>query len=167
MTSRKILSVNEAIKIADAARQEWAEKYIGEDHIRKTVHERLDRIMDKAIFAFLGLENDFGRMRIDHCNGRKSLLFQQVERLAEQSLPEIAKKYINKVQDRMGKEEIDALREEYKRCLRNCLRNMVQQKAQKDAETILANLTKNEELLAQQLDDNRVGVEELANDQCG
>ncbi len=167
MTTKKILSVTEAVKIAEAARQEWTEKYISEDSIRKTVHERLDRIMEKAIFAFLGLEYDFGRIRIDTTNSRKSVLFQQVERLAQQSLPDITAKYISKVQDRMGKDEINALREEYKRCLKNYLRNALQEKAAKDAEIILQNLTKNEALLEQQLDDNRVGLEELANDECG
>jgi predicted ArsR family transcriptional regulator len=167
MTTKKVLTAAEVVKIADEARQDWADKYISEEQIRNTIHQRLDAIMNKTIMAFLGIQESYGRIEIDRVNGRRPVLFSQIERIAEQTVPELAKKYLSKVQERLTKDEINAIREEYKRCLKSYLRNMVAEKAQADAQELLAHITKNEDWMAQKLEDNRIGLEELASDECG
>lgn len=78
------LTDQQQTKINEIADTEIA-KYI--EDLPKTIRD----IMDKAVYALLGLSKDWGNeVRIDHCNGRRSALLEAIDKRAKAAVDEIA-----------------------------------------------------------------------------
>lgn len=76
-------------KASEDAAAEWRKKY-GPAQVRKAVHDRLDRELDALILALAGVARTSwgGRIDLDHCNGRLSVIDRSLREQARAAVDE-------------------------------------------------------------------------------
>lgn len=109
----------------------------------------VSRHVDQIIALTFGLSDRWGHLEIDHCNGRKTELANEVGRMAFAHFNKLIPGWIEKnIKQGVPKGWVKAMRDEYKgeysRAINNRARDLARERAWADAESFLeAALTKN------------------------
>lgn len=156
MTFEKIL------ELAEAARVKWVKENFDEERIERAVYQRLNRILDTAIYTFLGLEHRFGEFSVDHCNGRRTILSNRVEEVLNQHLPDLLQQHAAQFAAKLSPKQLNALKAEYQRHLDYKLHQHAIRMAEENAQRIIEGALK--EALAHEdaIFARQAGGEELA-----
>lgn len=139
MSKKKLPTKEELEQIAEAA---WVEVLGGEEATEETIKNIITNAISssvrKACLRAAGLSESFGRLEIDHCNGRMSSIDRMFREHApsefvEQITAEIAKVKLNATEKKL-------IREGYKRVLLDECHRFAIDRAREDAREKLDSL---------------------------
>jgi hypothetical protein len=153
MAKAKRLTPKQIDAIIAEASEQWLEQH-DESGIRSWVRGTLDRNRDEILHKGLGFEKDaWSGWRIDHRNGRMSVISEHVKETAMDE----AQKWLTEqcgALPTLNKQEIAALRNEYRttyyNSLKERLRGLAVQRASVRASELLSQFTTTEESGAKQ-----------------
>lgn len=159
----KPATVQKILKRAEKARDAWIAEHISDRAIEITVQRRLNEILDKTLYTFLGLSESFGELRVDHCNGRKSILSKKVENLIDKLLPSLLEKHLQDLEARPLTQKMrKALQDEYDELIHRKLYAAISKKAEVDAEALIQEFVNKEAAEAIASIENELGGQDLA-----
>lgn len=132
MSKKKLPTTEELEQIAEAA---WVEVLGGEEATEETIKNIITNAISssvrKACLRAAGLGESFGRLEIDHCNGRMSSIDQMFREHAPSEFVEQITTEIAKV--KLTASEKKVIRDGYKRVLRDECYSYAIHRAKEDA----------------------------------
>jgi hypothetical protein len=143
MAKAKRLTPKQIEAIIAEASEGWLERH-DEAGIRAWVLCTLDKARDQILHAGLGFERSWNEWRIDHCNGRMSVISNHIEKTAMEAARQWLTEQCGALPE-LNKQQIAAIRSEYLTAywdsLRANLRELAKQRAGKRAAELLAHYT--------------------------
>lgn len=115
------------------------------DNIQQIAVKTIERSINSILLNAIGMELDWdNRWQVDHCNGRRGAIVEEIGRLAMEQVKLNMPDFVERLcaaESTMAKSITKAVREEYKEryayALREALLQRARSRAEKDAEAML------------------------------
>lgn len=143
-TAKDPVSITELYAEAEKAALKWAAEK--RSSIERDVTSILDKRAEEVVFKLLGFDNRWGRMEVDHCNGRagESAAGDFIRAKAGAAVHAWLEAQVGKL-PKLPKSAVKSLRDFYLEVYRNTLNDELyraaQHKAQADAAAYVQSLT--------------------------
>jgi hypothetical protein len=143
---KKAFSIEDALTVAEKAREEWLAENSGEDRIKSRVQTILDKRMEETVGKLLGFDTSWGKWELDHCNGRSgnSAAGDFIREKAREAIKEWLISQAGKL-PKLHKNAIESMHSSYQDSyawgLREEIYKLSQANAKKDAEAIMLKIT--------------------------
>lgn len=136
------------ISIVQSAIEEWNEANDPEN-IRDMVFSKLNQSRNEILLKLMGFDHRFGRWEIDHCNGRSgnSVIGDILKNLYKEAITDWVKENYSPSLTATQKQQIQSTyRAHYFDHLKRAARDLAEQKAQQNAQKIVDQLAKVEDV---------------------
>jgi len=152
--------INSIYSEASKAIEDWiAAKCLGKD-LKNTIYTMLDKSLQEIVASAMGLTNEWGKWKIDRCNGREPIIATYISEKAGAVVYQWLDKQIgNLLKFTLSKEQKKSLKEEAKSAFYSALRGNIRRLAQEKAQDTMKEMLSKIQLDKAQLKDATKALE--------
>jgi hypothetical protein len=126
----KQMGIKEIESIVEKEAVTWLRSNGSAKQIAKNVHDQLTKRRDMVMLKVLGFEESYGAWRVDHCNGRNSVVSQHISKCAKDATERWLEGQLCDDLPDLEAETVKEVTYDYIHCFRRYMRDEVTKLAQ-------------------------------------